>query len=82
MQKFKSRRVAIRKVGPVTNGCSGRKTNSKEISNFSDNLEIVSLELDGSYSWSRIEFLENALSIDDVCFDGVHPNNGGIRNLV
>ena len=24
----------------------------------------------------------NALSIDDICFDGVHPNNGGIKNLV
>ena len=43
---------------------------------------MISLELDGSYTWSRIEVLENSLAIDVICFDGVHPNNGGIKNLV
>ena len=82
MQKFKPHRVAICKIGPVKDGCYGRKTNNEEISKFNDHLEMISLELDGSYPWSRIEVLENALSIDDICFDGVHPNNGGIKNLV
>ena len=45
-----------------------------------DHLEMISLELDDPWSW--IEVLENALSIDDICFDGVHPKNGGIKNLV
>ena len=82
MQKFKPHRVAISKIGPVKDGCYGRKTNNEEISIFNDHLEMISLELDGSYPWSRMEVLENALSIDDICFDGVHPNNGGIKNLV
>ena len=82
MQKFKPHRVAISKIGQVKDGCYGRKTNNEEISKFNDHLEMISLELDGSYPWSRIEVLENALSIDDICFDGVDPNNGGIRNLV
>ena len=66
----------------VNDGCYGRKTNNEEKSKFNDHLEMISLELDGSYPWSRIEVLENALSIDDICFDGVHPNNCGIKNLV
>ena len=82
MQKFKSHRVAICKISPVKDGCYGRKANNEEISKFKDHLEMISLELDGSYPWSRIEVLENALSIHDICFDGVHPNNGGIKNLV
>ena len=43
---------------------------------------MISVELVGSYPWSRVEVLENALSIDDICFDGVHPNNVGIKNEV
>ena len=82
MQKCKFHRVAMCKIGPVKDGCYGRKTNNEEIYKFNDHLEMISLELDGSYPWSRIEVLENALSIDDICFDGVHPNNDGIKNLV
>ena len=82
LQKFKPHLVAISKIGPVKDGCYGRKTKNEEISKFIDHLEMISLELDGSYPWSRIEVLENAISIDDICFDGVHPNNGGIKNLV
>ena len=63
-------------------GLLGRKTNNEKISKLNDPLEMISLEHDGSYPSSRIEVLENALSIDDICFDGVHPNNGGIKNLV
>ena len=82
MQKFKPHRVAIGKIRPVKDGCYGRKTNNEEISEFNDHLKLISLELDGSYPWSRIEIFENSVSIDDICFDGVHPNNGGIKNLV
>ena len=82
MQKIKPHRVAICKIGPVKDGCYGRKTNNEEISNFNDHLELISLELDGSYPWSRNEVLKNALSIDDICFDGVHSSNGSIKNLV
>ena len=82
MQKIKLHRVAISKIGPVKDGCYGRKTNNEEKSKLNDHLEMISLELDGSYPWSRIEVLENALSIVDICFDGVHPNNGGVKNLV
>ena len=53
----------------VNDGCYGRKTNNEEKSKFNDHLEMISLELDGSYPWSRIEVLENALSIDDICFE-------------
>ena len=45
-------------------------------------LEIMSLELDYSYPSSRIKVLENALSIDDICVEVFHPNNGGIKNLL
>ena len=74
MQKFKPHRVAICKIGPVKDGCYGKKTNNEEISKITDHLEMINLELDGSYPWSRIEVLEHGLSIDDICFDGVHPN--------
>ena len=82
MQSFKLHCVAICNIGPVRDGCYGRRTNNEEISNFNDHLEMISLELDGSYPWSRFEVLENVLSIVDLRFDGVHPNNGGIQNLV
>ena len=74
MLKIKPYRVAITKIGPVKDGCYGRKTN---ISIFNDRPEMITLELDGSYPSSRIEVLENALSIDDICVEGLHPNNGG-----
>ena len=82
MQKFNPHPVAICKIGPVKDGCYGTKTNNEEISKYNDHLEMISLKLDGSYPWSRIEVLEKALSIGDICFDVVHPNNGGIENLV
>ena len=49
MQKHKPHRVAICKIGPVKDGCYGRRTNNEEISKFSGHLEMISLELDGSY---------------------------------
>ena len=82
MQKFKPHRVAICKIGPVKDSCYVRKTNNEEITKFNDHLEMIRLEFDGSYPWSRIEVLENAVSIDDICFYGVHPNNDGIKKLV
>ena len=42
------------KIGPVRKGFYGRKTCSEEMSQFNDHLEIISLELDVSYPWSRI----------------------------
>ena len=45
-------------------------------------LEMMSLELDCSYPSSRIKVLENALSIDDICVEVLHPNNGGIEKLL
>ena len=55
--KIKPYRVAISKIGPVKDGCYGRETNNKEISIFNDHLELINLELDGSYPSSRIEVL-------------------------
>ena len=82
MQKFKLHCVAICNIGPVRDGCYGRRTNNEEISNFNHHLEIISLELDGSYPWSQLEVLKNALLIVELRFDGVHPNNGGTENMV
>ena len=92
MQKFKPHRVAICKIGPVKDGCYGRKTNKAEIPKFKDHLETISLQPDGSDPWSRIEVLENALSINDIyvlmeCIPIMPiivliPNNAGIKNLV
>ena len=58
-----------------------RKTNKEQLSKFRDYLKLLSLELDGSYPWSQIDVLDNALSIVDICFHGVHPKFGGIKNL-
>ena len=69
------------KIGLVKDGCYERKTNNEEISKFNDHLEMISLALDGSHRWSWIEVLENTLSKVDIRFDGVHPNNGGVKNL-
>ena len=49
MQKIEPLRVAICKIGPVKDGCNGRKTNKEEISKFNDHLEMINPELDGSY---------------------------------
>ena len=81
MQKFKSHRVAMCKISPFKDGSSERKMNNEEKSQFNDHLEWISLELYGSYPCSLTEVLENGLSTNDVCFDGVHPNNGGIKSL-
>ena len=43
--------------------------------------ERISLELDGSWPWSPTEYLEDALSDNDICFYGVRQNNGGIKYL-
>ena len=42
------------------------KTNNQKIYKFNDNLEMISLELDGSYPWSGIALFKIALSIDDI----------------
>ena len=79
MLKSKPHLVAICKISPLKDFCYGRKTNNEDVSKFNDHLEMISPELDGSCLWSRIEVLENALSIKNICFDGVHPNYGGIK---
>ena len=66
----------------MKDGCYGRKTNNEEISKINDHPEMISLELNGSYPWPQTEVSKNALSIDDICFVGVHPINGGIKILV
>ena len=78
MQKPKPHRDALCKMGPLKDCCHGRNTKNEGVSKFNDHLEMISLEFDGSFYWSRIEVLENALTIDVMCFDGVRPNNGGI----
>ena len=49
---------------------------------FNDRMEIMSLVLDGSFTWSRSDVLENAPSIDEICLGVLHTNNGGIKNLI
>ena len=63
---------------PLTFICNEEK-NKEETYKLNDNLEMLNLELYCSYPWSRIELMEIALSINDICFDRVHPNKGGIK---
>ena len=80
MLKFKLYRFAMWKFGRVKDGCYGRKTNNEVIYKFNKHLEVVSLELDGSDPRSRIGVLEYALSTDDICFDGGHPNKSAEKS--
>ena len=43
---------------------------------------MICLELDGLYPWSKVECLDNALTDNDISYDGVHSNINGIKNLV
>ena len=49
---------------------------------FNEQLELICLELDGLYPWSKVECLDNNISDNDSFYDGVHPNINGIKNLV
>ena len=82
MQKLKPHRVAVCKISPVKDGCYGRNSNNEAIIKFNEQLEMICLELDGLYPWSKVECLDNALTDNDISYDGVHPNINGIKNLV
>ena len=82
MKKLKPHRVAVCKISPVKDGCYGRNSNNEAITKFIELLEMICLELDGLYQWSKDECLDNALLDNDIFYDGVHPNINGIKNLV
>ena len=81
MKKLKPHRVAVCKISPVKDGCYGRNSNNEAITNFNKQLEMICLEVDGLYPWSKVECLDNALTDNDISYDGVHPNINGIKNL-
>ena len=82
MKKLKPHRVAVCKFSPVKDVCYGRNSNNEAITKFNEQLEMICLELDGLYPWSKVECLDNALTDNDISYDGVHPNINGIKNLV
>ena len=81
MKKLKPHRVAVCKISPVKEGFYGRNSNNEAITKFNEQMEMICLELDGLYPWSKVECLNNTLTDKDI-YDGVHPNMNGIRNLV
>ena len=82
MKKLKPHSVAVCKISPVKDGCYARNSNNEAITKFIELLEMICLELDGLYQWSKVECLDNALLDNDISYDGVHPNINGIKNLV
>ena len=82
MKKLKPHRVAVCKISPVKDGCFGRNSYNEAIRNLCQQLEMICLELDDLYPWSKIECLDNSLTDNDISYDGVHPNINGIKNLV
>ena len=42
----------------------------------------ICLELDGIFPWSKVECVNNNLTANNICDDGVHPNASGIQLLV
>ena len=82
MKKLKPHRVAVCKISPVKDGCYDRNSNNEAITKFNEQLEMICLELDGLYPWSKVECLDNALTNIHIFYDGVHPNINGIKNLV
>ena len=80
-KKLKPHRVAVCKISPVKDGCYGR--NSRQLhTKFNEQLEMICLELDGLYPWSKVECLDNALTDNDISYDGVHTNINRVKNLV
>ena len=82
MKKLKPHRVVVCKISPVKDGCYGRNSNNEAITKFNEQLEMICLELDGLYPWSKVECLDNAVTDNGISYDGVHPNINGIKNLV
>ena len=81
-EKLKPHRVAVCKISPVKDGCYGRKSNNEAIAKSNEQLEMISLELDGLYPWSKVECFDNALTDNDISYDAFHSNINGIKNLV
>ena len=69
------------KISPVKDGCYGRKINNEAIAKFNEQLEMICLELDGQYPWSKVECLDNTRTCNDTSYDGIHPNMNGIKKL-
>ena len=82
IKKLKPQRVAVCKISPVKDGCYGQNSNNETITKLNEQLEMICLELDGLYPWSKVECLANALTDNDISYDGVHSNINGIKNLV
>ena len=82
MKKFKPHRVTVCKISLVKDGCYGRNSNNEAITKFNEQLEMICLELEGLYSRSEGECLDNTLTDNDISYDGVHPNINGIKTLV
>ena len=72
MKKLKPHRVAVCKISPVKDDCFGRNSNNEAITKFNEQLEMICLQLDGLYPWSKVECLDNALTDNDISYDGVH----------
>ena len=54
MKMLKPHRVAACKISPVKDGCYGRNGNNEAITKFNEQFEMVCLELDGLYPWSKL----------------------------
>ena len=70
---------AVCKISPVKDGCYGQNSNNEAITKFNEQLEMICLELDGLYPWSKFECLDKTLTDIDISCDGVHPTINGIK---
>ena len=82
MKKLKPHRVAVCKISSVNDGGYCQNSKSEAITKLNEQLEMICLELDGLYPWSKVECLDKALTDNDISYDGVHPNVNGIKKFV
>ena len=75
IKKVEPHRVAVLKISHVEADCYGRNINNEAITKFNEQLEMICLELDGLYPWSKVECLDNTLLDNNIFYDGVHLVN-------
>ena len=81
-KKFKPLKVFVCELPPVKNGRYGRADNNPLIREFNKSLKEVVETVRQEHANVTYELIENSLSPGDICPDGVHPAESGIKKMV
>ena len=81
IKKLNSHRVLFSEIPQVQNGHYGRESNIIEIEEFNKQLRKISLDLNGTLKWTRVEFFKCNFKTSKISNDSVHLNLAGVQKI-